>query len=143
MTLETWFWIAHLPALAGWGALFFAWSRGVPFARWAAVTVAIGYAVVFLLAAREAGVLARDYSLAGVAAFFDVPKLQLLGWIHYLAFDLFVGSWIVEEGRRLGISRALLVPCLILTLMLGPLGLLAFFVSRSTRGSTRANSIAS
>ncbi|HEX8217503.1 MAG TPA: abscisic acid-deficient protein Aba4 family protein [Allosphingosinicella sp.] len=139
MTLETWFWIAHVPTLAGWAALFFAWSRGVPFARWAAVTVAIGYAIVFLLAAREAGALARDYSLAGVAAFFDVSMLQLLGWIHYLAFDLFVGSWIVEEGQRLGISRALIAPCLILTLMLGPLGLLLFFVIRSTS----RNSIAS
>ena len=140
MTLETWFWIAHVPALAGWLALIFApQAGGVSFARWAAVALGAGYAILFVLSAREAGVLAEDYSLRGVAAFFDVPMLQLLGWVHYLAFDLFVGSWIVEEGRRLQMSRAPIILSLILTLMIGPFGLLVFFLLRSTR----RNSIAS
>ena len=140
MTLETWFWIAHVPALAGWLALIFAPAAGaVRFARWAAVAIGAGYAILFVLSAREAAVLVEDYSLRGVAAFFDVPRLQLLGWVHYLAFDLFVGSWIVEEGGRLGLSRALVIPCLILTLMIGPFGLLVFFLARGMR----RNSIAS
>ncbi|HEX8364525.1 MAG TPA: ABA4-like family protein [Allosphingosinicella sp.] len=140
MTLETWFWVAHVPALAGWLALIIApQAGGIRFARWAAVAIAVGYAILFVLSAREAGVLAEDYSLRGVAAFFDVPKLQLLGWIHYLAFDLFVGSWIVEEAGRIGVSRALVILCLILTLMIGPFGLLVFFLIRSLR----RNSIAS
>ncbi|HEX8655399.1 MAG TPA: abscisic acid-deficient protein Aba4 family protein [Allosphingosinicella sp.] len=139
MTLETWFWIAHVPALAGWLALIVAPASGVRFARWAAVAIAAGYAVLFLLSAREAGVLAQDYSLRGVAAFFDVPRLQLLGWVHYLAFDLFVGAWIAEEASRLGMSRALVIPCLILTFLIGPFGLLVFFLLRAMR----RNSIAS
>lgn len=139
MTLETWFWIAHVPALAGWLALIFAPAAGVRFARWAAVAIAAGYTILFVLSAREAGVLAEDYSLGGVAAFFDVPMLQLLGWIHYLAFDLFVGSWIAEEGARLQMSRALIILCLILTFTIGPFGLLVFFLVRSMR----RNSIAS
>jgi len=140
MTLETWFWVAHVPALAGWLGLIFApQAGGISFARWAAVAIAVGYAILFVLSAREAAVLAEDYSLRGVAAFFDVPRLQLLGWVHYLAFDLFVGSWIVEEAGRLGVSRALVIPCLILTLMIGPFGLLVFFLVRSLR----RNSIAS
>jgi hypothetical protein len=139
MTLETWFWIAHVPALAGWLALIVAPASGVRFARWAAVALAAGYTILFVLSAREAGVLAEDYSLRGVAAFFDVPMLQLLGWVHYLAFDLFVGSWIAEEGSRLGMARALVILCLVLTFMIGPFGLLVFFLVRAMR----RNSIAS
>jgi hypothetical protein len=139
MTLATWFWIGHLPALAGWAALLFAGQRGVTAARWAAVLLAAGYTILFALFARAAGVLVQDYGLSGVAAFFDVPGLQLLGWVHYLAFDLFVGSWIAEEGSRLGMPRALVIPCLLLTFLIGPFGLLVFFLLRSPR----RNSIAS
>jgi hypothetical protein len=132
MSLETWFWIAHAPALAGWLALLLVRNeKGVWFARYAAVALAVGYAIIFFSSAPETSVLARDYGMRGVAAFFARPELLLLGWIHYLAFDLFVGSWMVEEGRRIGVPPRVMVPVLILTAMLGPLGLLAFFAARS------------
>lgn len=44
----------------------------------------------------------------------------------YLAFDLFVGSWIVEDGLTRGINRFALIPCLGLTFLFGPAGLLLF-----------------
>ena len=140
MTLEAWFWIAHVPALAGWLALIILpANRGVRLARWAAALLAFGYLLLFLFFARDTLVLVREYGLGGVAAWFDIPGLMLLGWVHYLAFDLFVGSWEAEEGARSGVPRAVLIPCLILTCMLGPLGLLAFLVARRLRN----NSIAS
>lgn len=69
-------------------------------------------------------------SLAGVHALFSVDALLLAGWIHYLAFDLFVGSWEVRDARRLGIRHWWVLPCLVLTLMLGPVGLLTYWVLR-------------
>ena len=42
-------------------------------------------------------------SLAAVATLFTVEELLLCGWIHYLAFDLFVGSWEVEDAQTRGI----------------------------------------
>lgn len=137
---ETWFWIAHVPALAGWIALIaLPAGRGVPLARWAVVALAAGYAILFFAAAPEGQQLARGYSLEGIAAFFADREPLLLLWVHYLAFGLFVGSWEAEEGARLGVPKRTLVPCLLLTFLLGPLGLLAFLAARWAR----TNSIAS
>ena len=49
------------------------------------------------------------------------------GWVHYLAFDLFVGLWVAENADRLGIHRILQIPILFATFMFGPLGLLTFY----------------
>jgi hypothetical protein len=134
--LELAFRLAHLPALAGWLALILAPRRAgaVTFARAAAVLIALFYLVLFLWAAEAAAPLAADYSLRGVGGFFSDTRLLLLGWVHYLAFDLWVGSWETEEAARIGMSRALLVPSLLLTLMLGPLGLLLFLALRAAHG---------
>ncbi len=69
-------------------------------------------------------------SLAGVKLLFESDALLLAGWIHYLAFDLFIGSWQVRDAQRLGIHHLLVIPCLVLTLMLGPIGLLTYLVLR-------------
>jgi hypothetical protein len=65
-------------------------------------------------------------TLAGVVTLFAVPQVALIGWIHYLVFDLFVGAWEARDARRRGIPHLLLLPCLFFTLMLGPLGLLLY-----------------
>ena len=136
MTLELLFWLAHAVALAGWIALLVRpGEASVRIARSAAALLAAGYTILFLLFAGDASPLARDYSLRGVGAFFAAPSMMLLGWVHYLAFDLFVGSWEAEEGRRVEMPRLLLVLCLLLTFLLGPLGLLVFLAARAARNS--------
>src|SRR5439155_5076165 len=65
-------------------------------------------------------------SLPAVATLFSNPWLLLAGWIHYLAFDLFVGSWEVRDARERGIPHLAVVPCLALTLMFGPAGWLLY-----------------
>jgi hypothetical protein len=51
-------------------------------------------------------------------------------WMHYLAFDLFVGAWIAAETERANLSRLVLIPVLPLTFLFGPTGLLLFHVIR-------------
>ncbi|MGI8931585.1 MAG: ABA4-like family protein, partial [Sphingomicrobium sp.] len=63
-------------------------------------------------------------SIAEVRALFANDSALAAGWLHYLAFDLFVGSWIAREGPRSGVPRLLLIPCFALTFLLGPAGLL-------------------
>ncbi len=63
-------------------------------------------------------------------ALFQHPGLLTAGWFHYLAFDLFVGTWIAREGERVGIAPVLLIPCFVLTFLFGPVGLLAFLALR-------------
>jgi hypothetical protein len=58
-----------------------------------------------------------------------------VGWAHYLAFDLFVGSWEVRDSQRLKIPHWQVVPCLLFTLMVGPVGLVLYLtLRRFTRG---------
>jgi len=67
-------------------------------------------------------------SLAGVTALFSVPELLLAGWIHYLAFDLFVGAWELKDGQANNIPHLLIVPSLVVTLMAGPAGLVLYWL---------------
>ena len=59
--------------------------------------------------------------------------MLLAGWIHYLAFDLLVGTWEARDSRERGIPHLLLVPCLILTFLFGPAGWLLYLGMRSVR----------
>ena len=74
-------------------------------------------------------------SLAQVKALFGVDALLLAGWIHYLAFDLFVGAWIVRDAQEEWISHWLVLPCLFFTLMAGPFGLLLYLALRAANSA--------
>lgn len=69
-------------------------------------------------------------TLYGVMLGFSAPHLVLAGWIHLLIFDLFVGAWEVRDAQRRGVSHFLVIPCLIATLMIGPIGLLLYVLVR-------------
>ena len=104
MNLETFFSVAGTIALPGWLLLIL-----VPWWRWGTQLIApfviplilalmYGYLIVTNLGRAEG-----DFnSLAGMRGLFEVDALLLAGWIHYLAFDLFVGSW---EVSRFASSR--------------------------------------
>ena len=76
-------------------------------------------------------------TLAAVDALFSVDGLLLAGWIHYLAFDLFVGSWEVEDARARGVPHLLVIPCLLATFMAGPAGLALYLLVRGGVGLVR------
>jgi hypothetical protein len=67
-------------------------------------------------------------TLAQVMVLFSSPYAVLAGWVHYLAFDLFTGAWEARDAARLGISRWIVLPCLLLTFLLGPLGLVLYLL---------------
>jgi hypothetical protein len=71
---------------------------------------------------------------AGVSQIFSHPHGILVGWSHYLVFDLFVGAWIARDAQRRSFPHLVLVPCLFFTLMLGPVGLLMYFLLRVALG---------
>lgn len=66
------------------------------------------------------------FTLDGVLALLRQPTAALAAWVHILTFDLMVGLFIRSEGALAGISHWALLPCYLLTLLFGPLGLLAF-----------------
>ena len=74
------------------------------------------------------------FSFEGVQALFDHPNGILVGWTHYLVFDLFVGAWIARDARRLEISHIVTVPCLLGAFLFGPVGLLLYALIRLFSG---------
>ncbi len=135
MTPAQIFAVANTVALLSWIAL-----AVFPRARWiahalAAVWVPSAFAALYLvLIAMHIGGSSGGFStLAGVAQLFENPWLLLAGWVHYLAFDLFVGAWEVRDARARGISHWLVVPCLALTFLFGPIGFLAYQALSLTR----------
>src|SRR5690606_5829788 len=91
-----------------------------------AYVVLLGLVLFVLPPAGEAG--ADFTSIAGVQAVFATPGGVTLGWVHYLAFDLFVGLWIARTSDEIRLSRIVQAPILVATLMFGPFGLLIFLV---------------
>jgi len=119
-------------ALLGWLILIF-----LPRWRWSArlicpVIIPLLLAMVYTyLAIANFGHGGGFSSLASVTVLFQSRYLLLAGWIHYLAFDLFVGSWEVRDAQRIGIAHYLVVPCLVLTFLFGPSGWLLYFLIRT------------
>ncbi len=72
-------------------------------------------------------------TIEGVRAIFASDAGVPIGWIHYLAFDLFVGLWIARDADAKWFSRLLQVPILLATFLAGPLGLAVWLLVREKR----------
>ncbi|MEM9686666.1 MAG: ABA4-like family protein [Bacteroidota bacterium] len=72
-------------------------------------------------------------SLASVMALFTEENAVLAGWVHYLAFDLIVGMWMLDQNKTLRIHPLIMAPCLFGTFMLGPVGFLLFMIIRAMK----------
>ena len=70
-------------------------------------------------------------SLEGVAQLFSSRGKLLGGWVHYLAFDLFIGRWVIDDVLNSKRSRWSLALTLPLTFLFGPVGLLVHFGIRA------------
>ena len=133
--METVFSSASMLAMAGWLALLFAprarlahwWIAGL------AIPVALSATYAVLLAWHAPGAEGGFSSLAEVTALFRTPGVLLAGWVHYLAFDLFIGAWICRRGMAEGMNPWLVRLCLPPTFLAGPVGLLMFLGIRGAR----------
>lgn len=72
-------------------------------------------------------------TLANVKALFQNDDAVAAGWIHYLAFDLFVGAYVVKKSRQIGLSRILYTITLPFTFMFGPMGYLLFVIFKTIK----------
>ena len=121
-------------ALVAWIALAVSpeamrWTRRARLFAGRIVPLVLALFYVLLFATHGMGDGGYD-SIAAVQRLFAVPGLLTAGWLHYLAFDLFVGTWIAERAGALGVPHWLVLPLLALTFMFGPAGLLAFALLR-------------
>jgi hypothetical protein len=140
MSPEDVFSVANTVAILGWVLL-----AVLPGRRWV-TEVVTGYALPMIFAVLYVAIVATTFggadgsfsTLEGVGALFTNPWLLVAGWVHYLAFDLLIGTWEARDARERGVPHLLLVPCLFLTLMFGPAGWLLYIGVRQARRSRTA-----
>ena len=127
MTPDQLFGIVGTIPLPGWLLLLFLprWRYTMPVVRGCCVVVLAAF-YSYLIVAHFGDGKGGFGSLRDVALLFENRWALLAGWVHYLAFDLFVGAWMTEDAQKRGISHWFVVPCLPLTLMFGPMGLLLY-----------------
>ena len=135
MSPEQLFTIANAIAALGWLMLAI-----LPRQRWVTESVT-GKAVPALFALLYILIIVTVFgsaegsfaTLDGVASLFTNRWLLLAGWVHYLAFDLLIGTWEARDARDRGVPHLLLIPCLFLTFMFGPAGWLLYMGLRTLR----------
>ncbi|MEO0730158.1 MAG: ABA4-like family protein [Pseudomonadota bacterium] len=139
LSADTLFLAANAVALWGWIALLASpwiptWSD-----RIAAVVIPLLLALAYTILAVQylvGGLATGDggyFTLDAVQALFNSKEVILIGWLHVLAFDLFVGAWIVRTARTERVPFWIVIVCLVPTFLFGPAGFLAFHVLRSAR----------
>lgn len=119
------------------GLMFLAWAGIIVFPQkkfslelisypW----IPLGLSIVYLyFIISSGGLLEADFSsLEGIVTLFKkaTPESAAAGWLHYLAFDFWVGTWIIKHSRRRKISHKIIVLPLVFTFMLGPVGVLIY-----------------
>lgn len=124
-------------ALLGWAMLFLVpgWviaHQEMVFCLAVALCLIYGYTLFLGGRYDEAGKPRKGhfFSMRGVIKLFESRSAVLAGWVHFLVFDLMIGLFIVIDAAGHDINHWLVVPILLLTLMLGPLGLLSYFALR-------------
>lgn len=139
MPFETVFSLANLVALPFWvlmiGLPHWRWTRRLMEGLGPVLTLALIYAglLVSQVAAPGGGDLVAGLanpSAAGIAALLGSPAGATIAWVHFLAFDLFVGRWAYLDSRERGLSAWLASPALVFVLLAGPLGLLLYLLAR-------------
>lgn len=92
--------------------------------------------VIYIGISLKTGGMMDFGSLSSVMELFTKENAVLAGWVHYLAFDLLVGMWMLDQNRKLGIHQLLMVPCLLGCFMFGPVGFLLFIIIKSLKKTT-------
>jgi apolipoprotein N-acyltransferase len=135
--VETLFKISSLFVLPFWALMIFLphWrvTRRLMSSLLVSATPAILYALLVIPRFVEVWRAVSKPELNTVAALLGSPEGATIAWLHFLAFDLFVGRWIYLDSRERGVSAWLMAPVLYLTLMLGPCGLLLYLLLRQAR----------
>ena len=140
MTAEDLFSVVNGFAAAGWLLLILCGRvRRIPaLVTGVIIPLLLGVVYVVLIGANFNGSEGGFGSVREVRALFANDWLLIGGWVHYLAFDLFIGSWQVRDAQRIGVPHLWLIPGLILTFLFGTAGLLVYFAIRAAKTRTLA-----
>lgn len=137
MNSDTLFAIANGAALAGWALLVF-----LPKGGYTRLAIHLGLLPLAMSLLYLYGIITGFESFTSGGGFGSIDAVRVLfandqmllaGWVHYLAFDLLVGGWIVRDAQRTGIAHWTVVPSLVFTFLLGPIGFMTYWILRTSR----------
>ena len=93
---------------------------------WIPLVIAFGY--IYFLGTSDS-IFSVDFSsLSGLTEMFQNsnPRGVAAGWLHYLAFDFWVGCWILRDSQKKGVKHAFIIFPMLFTFMLGPVGVIIY-----------------
>jgi len=132
--MEMVFTLSNLFVLPFWALMIFLphwrWTQRIMRTLWPVVVLAGVYTVLLLTQIGGVAGSLLNPTLAGIAGLLGTPAGAAVGWVHFLAFDLFVGRWAYLDSRERGISAWLVSPTLFFVFMAGPFGLLLYLAVR-------------
>jgi hypothetical protein len=135
-------------ALLSWLLLIFAGFFTVRPARYVYSVVCqyivpglLSVAYLILILTHWAGHQGGFGSVFAVQKLFGNPWLTVAGWVHYLAFDLFIGAWQVRDAQRSTVPHWWIIPSLVLTFLFGPIGFLLYLLLKSVRSGSWRHTI--
>lgn len=112
------------------------WATRIIRSPWVSAAPAVLYVALVVPRLGAIGPAVSRPTLPGVEALLGSPAGSTIAWVHFLAFDLFVGRWVYLDSQERRVSPWLTAPVLFLTLILGPAGFLLYLVVRSTRAAS-------
>jgi hypothetical protein len=133
MNAESIFKLCNTIALVSWLLLIIATPFWRQISRILIGTVITLFCIVYawlILTSFNINDVEKFSTLDGVVSLFTNKTMVVGGWVHYLAFDLMTGIWITKNAKLHSINHWVTVPALVLTFMLGPVGLLLYLVIR-------------
>lgn len=135
MSMDTLFQLSGLLTMPFWLLMILVphwrWTQRIMGSLWTIVPAALLYAVLVLPNVATLWMDLANPTLVNIAALLGTPSGATIGWVHFLAFDLFVGRWAYLDSRAHGLTAWIASPILFFVLMLGPLGLLLYLSARS------------
>ena len=70
------------------------------------------------------------FGVSDISNLFSDKNFLMMFWIHFIAINLFTGGWIVKDGQKFSINKIILIVPLLVTYLIGPLGLFLYWLIR-------------
>jgi Domain of unknown function (DUF4281) len=133
--METIFSLSSLLVMPFWFLMIFLptwkWAKCIIASPWISALAAALYVVLVLPSILQILPAVMNPSLEGISSLLRTPAGATIAWVHFLAFDLFVGRWVYLDSRERNVSFWFVSPILFFVLMLGPLGFLLYLLAGS------------
>ena len=69
-------------------------------------------------------------NIGNLSNLFSDQTFLIMFWIHFISINLFTGGWIVKDSQKFYINKILLIIPLLITYLIGPLGLFVYWIIR-------------